>query len=168
MNQYSSSDPNYVLTSGIRKQLSRFCFPNSHICTKFLYGQQCFFKFQIVTPSFMPADKKTLHIKIFFYQQAFYKKPAGSHQVWPHWICTIFSDRIFIGSIIIKNSFLATKFLSSAGNNIFLARTFPSVPESALPQFSLPHFSTICREVKKQIVSAYLSHSSTASHVPAG
>ena len=114
-----------------------------------------------------PLIKKHFMVKMFFYQQAFYQKPAGSHQAWPHWICTIFSDRIFIGCIIIKNSFLATKFLSSVGNNIFLARTFPSMPKSALPQFSLLYFSTICREVKKQIVSAYLLHSSTISHVPA-
>lgn len=77
------------------------------------------------------------------------------------------SDRTFAGSIIIKSSIFATKFLPSARNKIFIARTFTSMPESALPrfQFSLPDNLSGSRE---QVVMAYSSHSSTAPYVLAG
>ena len=45
------------------------------------------------------------------------------------------SDRTIAGSIIIKNSIVAAKFLSSAHNSIILARTFASIPESVFLRF---------------------------------
>ena len=78
------------------------------------------------------------------------------------------SDRTIAGSIIIKNSIMAAKFLSSAYNSIILARTFASIPESVFLRFSFPDFPTSCREVQKQAVMAYLLSGSTVPYVLAG
>ena len=48
------------------------------------------------------------------------------------------SDRTIAGSIIIKSSIIATEFPSSACNQIFLARTFTSIPLSVFLRLQSP------------------------------
>ena len=70
----------------------------------------------------------------------------------PHWYLTIFSDRSNLsGSIIIRNSILATKFPHSARSMIFL-RSYPS-STSALSIYT--NFTTQCRKVRIDVGSSW-------------
>ena len=60
-----------------------------------------------------------------FYWQTFKIILQVAIRCGPIGIAPSSSDRTIAGSIIIKNSIMAAKFLSSAYNSIILARTFP-------------------------------------------
>ena len=70
----------------------------------------------------------------------------------PHWYLTIFSDRSSLsGSIITRNSILATKFPRSARSMIFL-RSYPS-STSTLSIYA--NFTTQCRKARTNIGSSW-------------